>query len=213
MLLKRARRFGVVAALVAGTTVFSAVSASADTQAANGVKVADKVFSSSSPKAAYDALSESDRVAFTASTTVDRIETHTVGKGLGANAGKTANSFDGAVAASGCWYFTFRGRAKAAAGNTLYTYWQNTAVCARKGRITAVWTDNVDGETSTPGWRIDKDPTTKTKNVGWEGRGVARYYFVLGVGGWDIQHPTTCLQGRVNADRVHYAVSRSCNIG
>lgn len=179
----------------------------------DGIKVAERVFSSPDPKAAYTALPPAEREAFTAATAVAKVETEVVGTGLAGNEGKRVNSLKEALEADGCWYVSFRGAGKGLTGNTLYSYWQHTAICVSNGRVYHVWVDNVGGETSTPGWRIDKDPISWTANPGWEGRGVAQYYFVLGAGPWDIAHPTTCLQGRVNADGVHWLPSNSCNIG
>jgi hypothetical protein len=113
---------------------------------------------------------------------------------------------------AGCWALHFTGKRKAFFGNTLYTYWQNTNVCVSGGKVTKVWVTDAGGETSTPGWRITHAPTTSTYNARWEGRGKGQYYFVLGVGGWDIQHPSDCLQGRLNADGSHYRAMTSCDL-
>ena len=101
---------------------------------------------------------------------------------------------------SGCWAMRTKTGRKALLGNTLYTYWQTTQVCVSSGKVTSVSITEADGETSTPGWRIAHDPTKATKNVGWEGRATAKYYFVLGAGPWDVQHPTDCLQLRLNGN-------------
>jgi hypothetical protein len=113
---------------------------------------------------------------------------------------------------NGCWALHGTAGRKALFGNTLYTYWQTTRVCARNGRVTSVNVYDAGGETSTPGWRIDKPPTRRPQNVGWEGRGIAEYHFVLG-GPWDIQRPTDCIQLRLNADGRHYRSMGSCDPG
>ncbi|GAA6617209.1 hypothetical protein [Scytonema sp. NUACC26] len=113
---------------------------------------------------------------------------------------------------TGCWGLNQSAKRKALLGNTLYTYWQTTQVCARNGRVTSVAVTNAGGETSTPGWRIARNPTTSTKNVGWEGRGLARYYFVLGAGGIDVQNPTDCIQMRLNGNGRNYRYLSSCNL-
>ncbi|MCG8914773.1 hypothetical protein L6E12_03050 [Actinokineospora sp. PR83] len=144
------KRFGLVVALVAAVTSGGAGVAVAEAQAPiDGVRVAEKVFSSANPKVVCDSLSGAEREAFAASTTVAKSEARVVGKGMGVNASITVNSIEETMSVQGCW----------------------------------------------------------------EGRGVAQYYFVLGVGGWDVQHPTTCLQGRVNANGVDKLASLSCNIG
>lgn len=113
---------------------------------------------------------------------------------------------------SGCWRWYQKAERKALLGNTLYTYWQTTRVCARNGQVTSVAVENADGETSTPGWRIAHNPTTSTKNVGWEGRGLARYYFVLGAGGVDVQNPTDCIQQRLNGNGHDHRYLSSCSL-
>jgi hypothetical protein len=80
------------------------------------------------------------------------------------------------------------------------------------GSVYSVWVDGAGGETSTPGWRIAHAPTTSTLNVGWEGRGLARYYFVFGAGGWDLIHPSDCIQQLLNANGHDHRSTRSCDL-
>jgi hypothetical protein len=121
---------------------------------------------------------------------------------------------DAATAAKfhGCWSVHATGGRKGFFGNTLYTFWQTTKVCANAGKVTSVAVLGAGGETSTPGWRIAHAPNTSKLNVGWEGRGLAQYHFVLGAGPWDIQHPSDCLQLRLNADGKHFRVMLSCDL-
>lgn len=64
------------------------------------------------------------------------------------------------------------------------------------------------GETKTPGWRYDGVRASGYKVVSNQGRGWAKHRFILGVGGWDVNHPEHCLRGKgtasgtVSADRV-----------
>jgi hypothetical protein len=113
---------------------------------------------------------------------------------------------------TGCWALNQKVEAQALLGNTLYTYWQTTQVCANYGTVTSVAVTYADGETSTPGWKIGRAPTKSAKNVGWEGRGLARYYFVLGAGPWDLQHPSDCIQQRLNANGRDHRYTPSCNL-
>lgn len=182
-------------------TAMSLISASPATAAPRNkspLGVARQVFQAADPTAAYDALSAQDRAKFEVATQPVAVEV--TATPIGVQPGGVIP-----MAYSGCWGMHFTGAAKALAGNTIYTFWQSTWVCASGGSVYDVWLEDVGGETSTPGWRIEKDPTTSTKNVGWEGRGKAQYYFVLGVGGWDVSHPTTCLQGRLNANGYDYS--------
>ena len=210
--------------LAAIATWVAPASASAAPSASLGLQVAERVQASADPAAAYHSLSTQDRAAFDAANRLDHTELSVSAAGLNSNAGKTllpaqAEALlatpvgQSALAAySGCWAMQTKGAAKALAGNTLYTYGQSTEVCVRSSAVYYVKVYNVWDETSTPGWRIDKNPTTTTFNAGWEGRGRAQYYFVLGAGPWDVQHPTTCLQLRLNRDGSHYAASYSCNL-
>lgn len=116
------------------------------------------------------------------------------------------------LAYTGCWALNQKYEAKALFGNTLYTCWQRTRVCAQNGRVTSVAVTYADGETQTPGWRIAHAPTISTRNVGWEGRGLARYYFVFGTAGYDIQHPSDCIQQRLNANGHDHRSMSSCNL-
>lgn len=116
------------------------------------------------------------------------------------------------AAYTGCRSLNQTYERKALLGNTLYTYWQTTKVCAYNGRVTSVAVTNAGGETSTPGWRIARAPTKSAKSVGWEGRGLARYYFVLGAGGIDIQNPSDCIQQRLNANGRDHRPMKSCNL-
>jgi hypothetical protein len=169
----------------------------------SSTSVAEGVFAALDPAAAYASLGTSERRQFDAVMTPDSLDL------------VESEDFDAPeslAAYTGCWGRNQTFAAKAAAGNTLYTYWQTTRVCVTRGRVTSVAVTYADGETSTVGWRIDKAPTKSTRNVIWEGRGNARYYFVLGTGGWDILHPVNCIQLRLNADGYHYRAMKSCNL-
>lgn len=211
-------------ALATGALLLSAPAAANAATVEQGTSVGTSVFSSQNPQAAYRALGASERAAFDSVHKVDRTSTTVRAQGVGANEGtrlspsraaKLGSTRRGALVSprySGCWAMQVSGSARAAAGNTLYTYGQSTQVCVRNNRVSGITVYNVWNETSTPGWRIDKRPTTSRFNAGWEGRGLAQYYFVLGAGGWDIQRPTTCLQLRLNANGYNYSHSRSCNL-
>jgi hypothetical protein len=169
----------------------------------------DRVLNAADPNAAYAQLSAADRAEFDSLTRPagDPIATTTI------SGDSPAITPDAATAAkfNGCWSVHAHNGAKALAGNTLYTFWQTTQVCARAGKVTSVAVTSAGGETSTPGWRIAHAPTTSKLNVGWEGRGLATYHFVLGAGPWDIQHPSDCIQLRLNADGKHFRAMSSCD--
>lgn len=175
-----------------------------------------RVFNAANPGAAYEQLTAEDRtIVDHATQPYGDPDTHfEIAPVDDAEGTESTDAHADALQArfSGCWALHFTGARKAILGNTLYTYWQNTNVCVSGGKVTKVSVTNAGGETRTLGWRITHEPTTSTYNAGWEGRGKAQYYFVLGVGGWDIQHPSDCLQGRLNADGSHYRVMTSCDL-
>jgi len=180
---------------------------SASEQAAaarEGTDVAKRVFASSDSAAAYKNLSKADRQKFLGVMTPGDFEP--IQEKIVNEPSASGKSFNG------CWALHATGGRKAFFGNTLYTYWQSTRVCARNGRVTMVNVYDAGGETSTPGWHIKHPPTLTRRNVGWEGRGKAEYHFVLS-GPWDIQSPTDCIQLRLNADGRHYRVMNSCDLG
>lgn len=219
---RRLVRTGTAVTVAAAALLGAGHAAQAAPAAQSGTAIAKQVFASADPHAAYNKLTAAQRASFNSVELPAVVKADVSAKGLGSNDGRTLSSaqLGGSVESamkvipyySGCWAMAFSGGAKAAAGNTLYTYGQSTEVCVSNNSVTAVYVYNVWDETSTPGWRIDKDPTTKTFNAGWEGRGLAQYYFVLGVAGWDVQHPTTCLQGRLNGNGYNYLVNYSCNL-
>lgn len=181
--------------------------------AKEGADLASKVFSASDPAAARAKLSAAEREKFDQATMPASLEVSEKKRvPVSGEEGDAKAGDQTAAAGSDCYGYNQTFKRKAALGNTLYTYWQTTHVCRRGRHITSVRVTNAGGETSTPGWRIDKGPRVSTKNVGWEGRGNARYHFVLGVGGWDIAHPTDCIQQRVNVNGHSHRSMPSCNL-
>jgi hypothetical protein len=190
--------------------VIGAVMAHAETvsdQVQRGLTLAEQVYNADDPIKARSALTVEEQNLLDSVTQPATLDVESLlipdAETLGA---ATLKAF------TGCWAMNQVYERKALLGNTLYTYWQTTQVCAQNGQVTSVAVTNADGETSTPGWRIAHAPTTSTKNVRWEGRGLARYYFVFGAGGWDLQHPSDCIQQRLNANGHDHRSMSSCNL-
>lgn len=201
---------------VGSQTSASTAHAATAPNAAHGLAVAQKVFAAPNPRAAYAGLSAADKDAVKqVETPASVINVKSALRGLGTLAGKTAPNLASAEAAaySGCWALTDTWAEKAAAGNTILTYWQATEVCVSNGTVTSVYVYNYGGETSTPGWSQYASPTKATFNAGWEGRGLARVYYHLSVPVYGvIQTVSPCGQLRLNANGYSYAVSSSCNL-
>jgi len=200
----------------------------ANDQLQRGLTLAKRVYNADDPVQARSKLTVEEQNLVDSATQPGALEVHyqLIGSAKGPGVKNLVAYINGAknpgaknpgaenlvAAYSGCWELNQVGGRKSRLGNTLYTYWQTTRVCAKNGRVTSVAVTDADGETSTPGWRVAHAPTTKSKNVRWEGRGLARYYFVLGAGGWDVGNPTDCIQQRLNGNGVHHLSSPSCNL-
>lgn len=165
-----------------------------------GLDIASRVFSSSDPQATYAALSADDLAAFAS------VEIPATSRFVPEEGPVATKAF------SGCWYVTGQWDEDAIAGNTVFSYWQRTTVCVKKKKVTSITVTNYGSETSTPGWYRKSPETTAKYNASWEGRGLVRVYYALGVNGWDIQNLSPCGQLRLNADGSHYASSSSCNL-
>lgn len=165
-----------------------------------GEQIVSKVLASSNPKESYEQLSSSEKAAFDRrmlpkSVTVDRTVSPTGGNPDG----------EVGIQSGGCWRSEARGSARAAAGNTLYTYWVAGTWCISNGRVTSARVDYTGGETSTPGWRYEGERARGSGISSNIGRMWARHRFVLGSGGWDVQTTENCI--RLNGYANHTAGS------
>jgi hypothetical protein len=199
-----------VTVLAAGCGVPPQSTSEPHADATEGLAIASRVFEAADPAAAYAGLSAEERAKVDGVTTPGEVEVEETlvdkqGEELDASAVVLASY-------SGCYEWHQKYLMKSHWGNTVYSYWQSTSVCVSRGSVISVRVYDTGGETSTPGWRIVHDPTTATKNVGWEGRGKAQYYFVFGAGGWDLVHPSDCIQQRLNANGHDHLTSASCDL-
>ncbi|GAA2632709.1 hypothetical protein [Streptomyces vastus] len=205
----------VVGTAAAGLLVGLAAPASSAAQD-KAPATAAAVLQAADPQATYAQLSADERAEFNArylpaSTTVtEEIKPADATAFKSAAAGIAPNSI-GEVQASGCWYGKATGSSRAAAGNTLYTFWVENTWCSNGSRVTSNSYRTADGETSTPGWRYEGVQTKGAGIVGNQGRAWAKHLFVLGVGGWDIQSPNECIRVKGAASGTAYA-DRVCSI-
>lgn len=192
-------------AMLAAITITSPVAAAAGTDGAQLDPVVSEVMNSPDPKATYDALTAGERATFdrfmvpaarTSNATITSIGAATAGAPAGINA---------------CWRGYADASDQAAAGNTLYTFHIVWDWCASGTTVTWVGRTDVWAETSTPGWRIDYARWRQSGVVYNEGRVVGEFLFILGVGGWDIQHAYRCLRGGGRWNGTVWA-DRGCSI-
>ena len=169
----------------------------------DGATIARRVLASRNPAATYRRLPAAKKRAMRYAIAPTRVRTrHT----------KIRMIAQGNAA---CWQEMARSEVHSAAGITLYSFWQATKVCTSKNKVVTVSVIKplTGAETSTLGWRLRRGVDVTVYNAGWEGRGLARFAFVFGAGGWNLLHPTNCLQQRLNADHRNFLQLTSCNLG
>ncbi|UJP41101.1 hypothetical protein [Cellulomonas palmilytica] len=103
-----------------------------------------------------------------------------------------ASSLSMTTSASGCWSQRWTWAPKAAAGNTLYTYYHVGHWCASGSSVTSAKISDHGGETSTPGWSYSGVVGSGRGVVSNEGRSYTRHKFVLKIGGITLQTSTPC---------------------
>jgi hypothetical protein len=116
-----------------------------------------------------------------------------------------------AASANGCWLGRADYAAKAAAGNTLYTYYHTGGWCVSGSTVYSPSTYEHGGETSTPGWHYNGVIGSGAGVISNQGRSYSQFKFTLSVGPWDVQTPTPCI--RVNGlNNATYTSSGTCGV-
>lgn len=210
MVVRRTRhflRYMITAlAVVAAGAVMAPAGAAAETGRVDPVVY--RVLDSANPQAAYAALSVGERAVFDRyMMPAKRTSTTTIRPLAGAIAGAT----DASPGVTGCWRAWADASDQALAGNTLYTFHIVWDWCASGTTVTWVGRTDVWAETSTPGWRVDYARWRQSGVVYNEGRVVGEFLFILGAGGWDIQHAYRCLRGGGRWNGTVWA-DRGCSI-
>jgi hypothetical protein len=121
--------------------------AQAATPADLGLAIARKVLASASPHVAYAKLSSQEKTLFDDVERPTNVQASTTIRPVSSLV-KPQDAL-AAAAYTRCWAMQNSGYAKAAAGNTLYTYGQSVQVCVRSGSVTSVTVYNVWQETAT----------------------------------------------------------------
>jgi hypothetical protein len=204
----------VVCGLVVGLAGSPALGATRSTP--DGEALARRVAASPDPQRALERLGPAERAA------VERVVmpvTTTIrsSPAVAVEPETAAAQRAAAAAAVSCWQQRHVAEAKNVFNTVLYSYFQTTRVCISGGVVR--YTRVLD-----PGYHVysafwwhpdpsQQAPVIREKTVGWEGRGIAQFYFRLGVGGWDVHRPTNCLQIRLNANFRDKQALLSCDIG
>lgn len=168
-----------------------------------GLNAAERVYSSEDPETVIKGLSAEELKALQDVMTPGEVEDLIV----------PDDQLQAQVDYSGCYSRNAKSGRKALSGNMLYTYWQTTEVCVVEGKVTSVKITEADGKTHILGWTMARNPKKDTKNLGWEGRSNATYYFIFRGGGpWHVQHPTDCLQLRLSSNGRNSRLMKDCNL-
>lgn len=198
--MRRIGRLAAAAAVATLASVAGATTAHAEVQASDDTL--DQVTSSIEVSAELEAYLET----LTPAERADFVETHVpvetdveVGAQVPADATARASLAEARAAgqavepmATGCWTQRWTWAPKAAAGNTLYTYYHVGYWCSSGSTVTAASVADAGGETKTIGWRYEGIVRDGAGVVSNQGRSYTQHKFVLGVGGWDIQTPLEC---------------------
>ncbi|WP_156157641.1 hypothetical protein, partial [Demequina pelophila] len=149
-------------------------------------------------EAYLDTLDTAEREEFI-ETMLPATESVTVGPQAPANAQAYASAMAARMTgveitplAVGCWTQRWTWGPKAAAGNTLYTYYHVGYWCSSGSTVTAASVQDYGAETKTPGWRVIGSVSKGAAVVSNQGRSGSQHTFALGVGGWDVQTPVHC---------------------
>lgn len=217
----RLKRRAMVALLSAGALMFAGGGAYAadPADAPTAVETASVASPEIAPEveAYLDTLSPEERAEFV-ETMLPATSNVTYGEQRPANAAAVA-SLNAANArgltvstrATGCWTVRANGSAKAAAGNTLYTFYHVGYWCASGNTVTSAKVQDRGGETSTPGWRWAGAIAGGSGVVNNQGRSYSQVSFILRAGFWDVQNPTPCL--RINgSSNATATASTTCGI-
>jgi hypothetical protein len=195
---------GALLALLVSVSAYETANAQSAPEPADAEDPVSKVLKAPDPKATFEALDAKEKADFNARTEVAdvTVEEEKVEKVEGS---------DAKAGAQACWKGQAKGKAKAAAGNTLFTYWVVGEWCASGGKVTSAKFSRGDGETKTPGWRYVGVETKGGEAVKGKARVWARHRFILGVGGIDIKTDDRCLRFTGNA-KGKLKVEHKCDV-
>lgn len=197
----------IIAITIGGLITAGTASATpADPVADRGLQLAAELAAGGQ---SFDQLSDADQKAVVYVT--QPVATVLLDETAGRTAIDEAAGANGTEAVTACWTSWKRWGAQAAAGNTLYTWWQGLDWCGNGTSITSYSRYDRGGETSTPGWTYIGPAGATYNNVGWEIRSRTQETFQFSVIGYPIQTPTECGQIRGGAGGLTSS-STSCSL-
>lgn len=179
---------GVV--LSVGLTAMGGMAANASEEHVDGVAIAEQVFASGNPGAAYAALTSYEQAKFSEAVTPASVETTNMdGSKFVA---PTAESMAGAEAGT-CWSNTLRDEVRSTAGILLFTFWGTAKWCWNGSTVTSGSFIDQGGQAIFIGWRYAGVNGKGSAIVANKAQMYVGLKFILGANGWDIQSPTYCI--------------------
>ncbi len=200
----RTRRTTLAAAVLGATGVMATLTSTAQAAPAlDGMALSKQVASASDPGRAYTALSAAQLAAV--KDVNDPVSETAETSGI-----SEIPKDKGEVATARCYTARVTYKAKAAAGNVIYTYWQRLNWCHNGSKVTSWKVAERGGETSTPLWSYEGHAGKGSHNVGWEIRSWTQERFKYGFGPVSSTQ-TPCVQ--IRGGKGLYSYQKSCNTG
>ena len=180
------------------------------------IRLAEALFKTTNPKAAYDRLSPADRESAMRALRPDPTQlslttSYTPAPQSSPTNAAVPSALTAVTTAKKCWSVYKKWEQNSSAGNTLYTYWMGLKWCGQSGKVSNVNVYTRGGETATPGWRYMGHGGSGANNVGWEVRRYVQEKFQFGLNGWDVIVANRCGQIRGGATGL-YSTRQNCDL-
>ena len=166
--------------------------------AAKAKSISEAVMTSADPQAAAAALSPADQELFKAYNTVVEVKpsstTYSPADSKARRTQLTAGTGGIILMAAGCWNTSSYVVGTNAFGGWLWKSTVSGGFCTNGSSATASWLNGTWGETYAVGWRNGNQLYTNAILAYGQARIVGQREFILGVGGWDVQHSQPCIR-------------------
>lgn len=187
-------------------------------------QLAEQVFAAPDPSQAFESLTDAEEQGLRDALMLDHINVN-VSPAENLDNGAVLHASDSeaistsevgdvlpAARFSGCWAVKNQSEGRSALNVHLFSFGHTVTVCVRRGKVRSTRVSDVWSQIYAVGWRNTRNPSSKTKNVGWEGRGRTQFFYTLGSAGVDIQNFEPCIQTRLNANGSAYWGGTTCSL-
>ena len=187
-------------------------------------QLAEQVFTAPDPSKAFESLTDTEEQGLRDALMLDHIDLN-VSPAENVDTGAVLRPSDSAELSTsevgdalpaarfaGCWAVKNQGEGRSAINVHLFSFGHTVTVCVNRGKVRSVSVGDVWSQIYAVGWRNSRNPSSKTNNVRWEGRGRTQFFYALGSAGVDIQHAEPCIQTRLNANGRAYWGGTTCSL-